>query len=219
MIEHTIQRNILERLTKAETLRFSELKPRGLESNAFMYHLRHLMKFGYVEQQTDKSYRLTPQGLSYVDTLTLINNKPRKQPKVIGIIALRNEQGQHLLVQRLTQPTIGTWMVPSGKRHFGESPEAHAERQVHEWLNEAIKLEHRGFMDVRIHHGTEVISHLSATVYGGTYSGAAPSVTAKFRFQWHDTSAVLKYTPGTQQLLEALETKDEFYISLDARAD
>ena len=219
VIEHTVQRDILGRLTHVKALRFSELKPAGMENNAFMYHLKQLMVMGYVSQQPDKSYLLTPRGLSYVDTLTLVNKKPRKQPKIIGVIALNDGEGRYLLAKRLVQPTINTWMVPSGKRHFGESPDMHAMRQTREWIDADIELERRGFLDVRIQHGDELVSHVAGHVYGGVYKGEPPDDTEKFHFEWHAPTSGLHFTPGTRELLQALEGGDEFFLSLDVNVD
>lgn len=219
VIEHTVQRDILERLTHVKTLRFSELKPAGMENNAFMYHLKQLLVMNYVAQQPDKSYLLTPRGLSYVDMLTLINKKPRKQPKIVSVIALKDNNGRYLLARRLVQPTIDTWMVPSGKRHFGESPDAHAVRQLQEWIDDAIKLKRRGFLDVRIRHGDELVSHITGHVYDGVYEGRLPDDTEKFHFEWHGPGEELRFTPGTRELLRALEGDDEFFLSFDVNAD
>jgi hypothetical protein len=41
---HVIQKEILAKLIAADSLRFSQLKPKHLESNHFMYHLRALMR-------------------------------------------------------------------------------------------------------------------------------------------------------------------------------
>lgn len=199
-----------------KTLRFSQLKPREMENSAFMYHLKRLIQDDYVVQNQDKMYTLTPKGLSYVDTLTFSNHKPRMQPKVIGIIALRDSQGRYLLAKRLQQPTIHTWMLPSGKQHIGESPDSHAARQLAEWMSQIIPLKRRGFMDLRIYHRGELVTHIAAHVYSGEYTGAAPNRSSKFVFEWHPLAAKIDYTPGTYELLEQLENKDEFFLSLDA---
>ena len=219
VVEHTVQRDILERLTHVKTLRFSELKPAGMENNAFMYHLKQLLVMGYVSQQPDKSYLLTPRGLSYVDTLTFVNKKPRKQPKIIGVITLKDSEGRYLLAKRLVQPTIDTWMIPSGKRHFGESPDTHAIRQTREWIDADITLARRGFLDVRIQHGDELVSHLTGHVYSGVYDGELPDDTEKFHFEWHAPASELHFTPGTCELLQALGRGEEFFLSFDVNAD
>lgn len=220
MIEHHIQRDILTRLMKAKSVRFSHLKPEGMESNSFMYHLKQLIAAGYVTQTDDKSYVLTPQGLSYVDGLSLTNSLPRRQPKLLCIIALRNSDGEYLFAKRLMQPTIDTWMLPSGKQHFGESSEKHAEREMREQLRADASLVRRGLLDLRITHDGELVSHLVAQVYSGKYEGAPPPDTEKFHYEWRSVDDLSPLTPGTAELIEALESdQTTFYLSLDMTAN
>lgn len=220
MIEHHIQRDILLRLMRKKTVRFSELKPEGMESNSFMYHLKQLMQVGYVTQLDDKSYSLTPNGLSYIDGLSLTDSLPRKQPKLICIIALRGKDGQYLFAERLMQPTIGTWMLPSGKQHFGESSQEHVKREALQQFGVDIELHHRGTLDIRISHGDVLVSHLVAQVYDGEYEGNLPPDTEKFHYEWHAPGDSVPFTVGTSELIDALEQKaGHFFLSLDVKAD
>ncbi len=220
VIDHHIQKDILRRLMQAKTLRFSELKPNGLESNSFMYHLRQVMSAGYVLQSHDKSYTLTPLGLTYVDGLSLENALPRKQPKLIAIFFLKNSKGQYLLARRLMQPTIDTLMLPSGKQHFGESTLEHAKRETAELLGLTTNLSYRGMAEVRLTHGDVLVTHLVARLYSGEHDDdATPKDTEKFQFEWHDTTDSLNLTPGTGEIIAALEAAGnaELNLSLDVQ--
>lgn len=220
MIEHHIQRDILLRLMRSKTVRFSSLKPEGMESNSFMYHLKQLIQIGYVTQLEDKSYSLTPSGLSYIDRLSLTNSLPRKQPKLLCIIALRNKAGEYLFAKRLMQPTIGSWMLPSGKQHFGESSEDHAKREVIEQFGVKLELKRRGLLDIRISHDDVLVSHLVAQVYSGEFEGNPPADTEKFHYEWRSSGDSIPFTAGTRELIDALEQKpDYFFLSLDVDAD
>lgn len=218
VIEHHIQRDILVTLAAAASVRFSELKPKELESNSFMYHLKELIKIGLVEQRADKRYALTNKGLAYIDGLTFTNKKPRKQPKLICILALKNDKGEYLLAKRLTQPTIGTWMLPSGKQHFGESTEDHAKRELKEQFGADVQLKHQGMVDVRISHGDELVSHLMAQVYYAAFSGGLPADTSRFHYEWLKPPVSESLTPGTSEIIEALESGQKFMLSLDVSA-
>lgn len=219
MIEHHIQKDILLRLSKAPSLRFSELKPDDMESNLFMYHLKQLITGGYVMQDDDKLYALTAAGLGYVDTLTLTTGKPRKQSKLISILALKNANGEYLLAKRLLQPSINTWMIPSGKQHFGESPEKHVAREAEEQFGTDLELKRRGLFDIRITHDDTLVSHLTAHVYSGDYDGSAPEQSKKFEYKWL-VPQEQPLTPGTLELIEKLENETNlFFLSLDVRAD
>jgi ADP-ribose pyrophosphatase YjhB (NUDIX family) len=219
MIEHHIQKDILLRLSKAESLRFSELKPDDLESNAFMYHLRQLQKQKLVEK-IDEGYRLSDDGLAYIDGFSFHNLKPRKQPKLISILAVRNPNGKWLLAQRKYQPYIHQFMLPSGKQHIGEGPEAHVKRELTEKLGLELELRRRGLSDIRIYRGDKIITHVTAHIYEGTaLTEDLPPETSQFAFAWVGTeNESVPLLAGTRQIMEKLVSeKDLFFLSLDVQ--
>src|SRR4051812_38755839 len=103
VIEHHIQRDIINRLMHHQSLRFSELKPEGMESNIFMYHIAQLKKLKYIAKN-DQGYHLLHKGLQYVDGIRTDTLRPYQQPKVIAIIVLQNSQGAWLMAERKMQP-------------------------------------------------------------------------------------------------------------------
>ena len=220
MIEHHIQTDILLRLAKAEKLRFSELKPKDIESNLFMYHLHQLQARKMVEKEGG-AYQLSNDGLSYIDGFSFNSLKPRKAPKVICILAIRNPTGHWLLARRKYQPYIGKHMFVSGKRHLGESPEAHARRELHEKLNFEVALTQRGLADVRIYRGQALITHVTAHVYTGqTINDELPLSTHQFDYMWFDPKQELPLLAGTREIMDKIETDDNnFLLSLDVSDD
>lgn len=207
VIEHHIQRDILERLTHAAGLRFSELKPQGMESNIFMYHLKQLMALGYVHK-ADGGYSLATKGLSYIDSLSTENHKPRPQPKLIAILALTDGNGKWLLAKRKVQPYINTYMFPSGKQHRGEDSAAHAIRELNEKTGwNGVSLQYRGVVDVQIldAEGT-LITRAVAHVYEGTVAQPTlPPETERFTFTWHDFAGKTQpLMSGTREVFERL---------------
>ena len=207
VIEHHIQRGILGRLTHAAALRFSDLKPQGMESNIFMYHLKQLIAQGYVSK-VDGVYHLATQGLSYIDGLSTENHKPRPQPKLIAILALSDGSGKWLLAKRKIQPYIDTYMFPSGKQHRGESSAEHAVRELQEKTGwDGVPLTYRGVIDVQISDTQgALITHAVATVYEGmTAAPALPPETERFTFAWYDFAANAQpLMPGTREVFELL---------------
>lgn len=219
MITHHIQKDIFIRLGKASHLRFSELKPDGMESNLFMYHLKQLMAIKFVEKDA-QGYRLAPAGLTYLDSFSFRTNTPRKQPKIISILALKNHDGQWLLAQRKYQPYIGEYMFVSGKQRFGEQPETHALREMQEKLGFTTPLVRRGLLDIRISKDETLITHVLGHVYEGTLDmSAPPDETRQFSFIWEDPSnPELHVLPGTRELHDRLLNSPElFFLSLDAQ--
>ncbi len=219
MIEHHIQKDILLRLSKASSLRFSELKPTDMESNLFMYHLKQLQSQKLVEKNDD-GYALSDDGLSYIDGFSFHTLKPRKQPKIISILVIKNPDGKLLLARRRYQPYIQKYMFVSGKQHLGEGPEEHAHRELHDKLHIDVPLVRRGLSDIRIYHGETIITHVTAHIYEGmSVSNELPPNTHQFDFEWvsaNDTSKSL--LAGTREIIESLQThKELFFLSLDVQ--
>lgn len=215
-IAHHIQRQIIEKLTFAPSLKFSQLKPDGLESNIFTYHLRQLIQQKLVEK-TDDGYTLAPAGLTYVDSLSFTNLKPRKQPKLVTIIALQNNAGQWLLAKRKIQPFIGRLMLINGKQHFGEDPESHAIRELEEKTDLKIDLTRRGLADIQISNADEVLlTHVVGHVYQGKIDATElPADSERFHYQWCDQKDLQDpdVMPGTREILAELSTSDSLFIT------
>ena len=221
MIEHHIQKDILLRLSKAPSLRFSELKPDDLESNAFMYHLRQLQAQKLVDK-VEHGYCLSDEGLAYIDGFSFHTLKPRKQPKVISILAIRDQAGHWLMARRKYQPYIQQYMLPSGKQHLGEGPHDHAAREMHEKLCLDVPLRRRGLSDIRIYRGEKLITHVLAHIYEGQAStDALPEETHQFQYAWIGPGDERhKLLAGTHEIIDKLENEPElFFLSLDVQDD
>lgn len=219
MIEHHIQKDILLRLSKAAELRFSELKPEDLESNAFMYHLKQLQSQKLVDK-TDKGYRLSDDGLAYIDGFSFNTLKLRKQPKVVSIIAVRGKGGTWLVAKRKYQPYIDQYMLPSGKQHLGEGPADHAARELKEKLHMDVPLTRRGMADIRIYRHDKLITHVLAHIYAGAANESAlPPETHQFIFEWASKEGDdRKLLAGTREIMDKLDSEEGlFFLSLDVR--
>ena len=219
MIEHHIQKDIIDRLSQANELRFSELKPANLESNAFMYHVKQLISNGHVEK-TDSGYTLTLAGLTYVDGLSLKSSRPRKQAKILSVIVLKNKRGEYILGRRKYQPFIGTLLFPGGKQHYGESPEDHVVRELEEQFGLSGHPARRGFVDQRTYRKGVLITHVLTHIYTLAYDGPVPDESPKFIYEWSPVKNEGQLYPGTYELFQALEhERGLFFLSLDVNVD
>src|SRR5688500_20328938 len=67
---HRTQVSILHSLRYAESERFNALMhPTNHTSDTFKFHLRKLMKLGYIDKLENGKYQLTPQGKEYANSL------------------------------------------------------------------------------------------------------------------------------------------------------
>lgn len=209
-IQHHIQRDIVRKLLLVPSARFSELKPKGLESNLFMYHVRQLMSSGYVSK-AENGYELTAAGKSFAGRATLENLKLRVQPKQLTILMVRRVDGKWLLLERLHQPFLHFIGFPSGKIHFGEKLQQAAERELFEKTNIAgVPLQLRGNFIMRFGRHDEIVNHISGYVYSAEVPASFNTTynTEMFRSYWGDEDDLFGQScfSGHRELLQLLES-------------
>ena len=59
MQEHHLQRDILYKLVTNDALKFSELRPKNVDSNVITYHLQQLIKQKLIVKNDNGLYELT----------------------------------------------------------------------------------------------------------------------------------------------------------------
>jgi hypothetical protein len=110
------------------------MRPTGLESDTFKFHLRKVIDFGYVEKRLTGEYHLTASGNEFANNLDSAKRTIQKQPKlsVLIVASKQAENGNELfLVQkRLRRPFLGFWGCLSGPVRWGEEAEETAEREL-----------------------------------------------------------------------------------------
>lgn len=94
------------------------MRPPNVDSNAYSYHLKLLLKQQLVEKHIEKGYRLSPKGLSQVDRMSRSELHSRVQPKIVTMCVMYNEEGKVLLLAKNKQPFIGAWIFTHGKLHI-----------------------------------------------------------------------------------------------------
>ena len=223
---HHIQRDILRRLLTAPALRFKDLKPAGMESNIFMYHLKTLIKENLVVK-IDGLYTLTSKGKHYVDRSSLDSLNVRIQPKLITILMVTRQDGKIAILERLHQPFLGYKGLPSGKVHYGESLHRAAERELQEKTGMTdVKLALRGTFIMQFTRADEVVNHIIGYVYSGTLTSmtALDYRTEYFRSYWGDKNELFtdnrfKGHPELFALLEKTPHNQLFFAEHEFTSD
>jgi ADP-ribose pyrophosphatase YjhB (NUDIX family) len=192
---HIIQKKILETLTYHEVVRFAALRPPKVESNLYSYHLKLLIKDGYVKK-LDTGYTLAAKGLMYVDRVSAAKFELRQQPKIITILVLENKQGEILLWRRNKQPFINQWSLPSGKIHIDDpNITTAALREAHEKIGiTEIELRHVGECYIKQHQDGEIIS----AILGHVFYGRLDSFSSHNTLWWGKGDKIL---PGTEEII------------------
>lgn len=170
LIEHHIQKYILSTLMHVKFARFRDMRPPQSDSNLYSYHLKLLIKKGFVEK-SDSGYSLGIRGMTYVDRINADTVRPSIQPKIITMSVIQNGYGGVLMYKKLRQPFIDQWTLPFGKVHNAdETLDEAARREVVEKVGDYnIQLRHVGDCYVRVKSDNEVkISTLVHVFYGTT---------------------------------------------------
>lgn len=183
------------KLLYAESLAYSQMRPTGVESNHFAYHLDQLVKDDIVGKQ-DKRYFLAPQGLATVDRMSQEKMVPRQQPHILTVVDITNAKGQTLVFRRAFQPYIQKFGFPLGKTHLEESVAEAAERELREKTGlSGIALTQRGMVYVHVKQQDITITKALCHVLSGQVVSARPLCPSPHRGQsrWADVS---KLRPG-----------------------
>lgn len=200
---HEIQAQILKQLTLSDKSRYSAIKPPKIGGNQFSYHLKEVIKNGYVKKD-GLFYKLTSKGEQFADTISLKTFTKRVQPKIVTMIALKNKKGEILFCKRDKQPFFGKLTLPYGKIHLGERIEESAKREVAEKVGlSADNLKHVGEVYLIIYKDNELVSHMLCH----TFVGKTASEKTKKDCQFAKISSIdsLKYIPGTLEILRLIE--------------
>jgi ADP-ribose pyrophosphatase YjhB (NUDIX family) len=132
---HKVEISILYTLRHTDSARFTDLmRPTGLESDTFKFHLRKVIDLGYVEKQPASDYHLTASGKEFANNLDDTKRTVQKQPKlsVLIVATKQRENGDKLFLaqKRLRRPFLGFWGCLSGPVQWGEEAEETAEREL-----------------------------------------------------------------------------------------
>ncbi len=156
-LKHHIQRHIVGHLMTHEYARFRDMRPPRTDTNLFSYHLKLLLKGGFV-MKTDLGYCLGQKGMQYVDRVQQNKMLPRTQPKIITMLLVQDGYGKVLLQKRTKQPYINSWTLPYGKIHIDDtSVLVAAKREAQEKLQyDPHKLRHAGDCYIRVFAAGEI---------------------------------------------------------------
>ena len=216
---HPLQNHILKKLTLNDYLRYADLKPKGVESNRFVYHLQRLIEDGLIEKSSN-SYKLTAKGKRYVSKLSLQMFQVRMQPKIVTLIICENKKGEHLLCKWRRQPFYGLVSFPFGKVHFGETITEAAHRELKEKTGLKANLTHRGDVYMTIREKGEIVSHMFCHVfYGKNPSGTLLHESSIASCGWENIKKVdqKSFIPGFLKVYDlALKSKKRFFEEIIA---
>lgn len=211
---HWIQKHIVDQLLYTDTVRFSQLRAEGVESNLFQYHLLHLIKQGIVEK-VEGGYSLAPAGLYYADRFSSELKGERPQPKIITIAVIKNSEGKVFLQQKPRQPWVGMYHLPAGKIHAGETTDSAATREFEEKTGVRVEnMYFRCLAHVQIFKSEQLISDYFGFIFSEMYEG---EIGNGYWFDPDDTEDLMPLAPSVREVLALEKNGDQnFYpVTID----
>lgn len=214
---HHIQRKILQRLLYSESLGYAQLRPPGVESNHFAYHLDQLLQAGLI-QKDGRQYSFTNEGLTLADRVSHESMAPRTQPHIVTSVYITNDAGQTLLYKHAFQPYLNLSGPPQGRLHYDEHVVAAAARELKEKSGlEGIALAHRGIAYIHATKQGADISKVLAHVFTGAVVGT-PELSpqsANGSCSWANVTRLpkAKSMPGFKEIQKLLASTDELFFT------
>jgi len=212
---NALQQHILKEVILNGPRRFAQFKPKGIDGNQFVYHLRALERAGYLKQERGH-YILTPSGKRYAERVSLEGFKERIQPKIVTLVVIKNTKDEYLLYRRRRVPMRNLVGFPYGKIHMGERLEEAAQRELKEKTGLSADLRLRGHMYLTVHDEEELVTHMLCHVFSGreSYGELREEFPAGDTFWCHIEDVPRReLMPGVWQILRLLESgKQQFFL-------
>lgn len=201
---HPIQRHILQQLTLNEYQRYSDMRPRDIEGNLFMYHLEQLISDGLVAKE-NKYYMLTAKGKQHAGIINVDTGVPRPQPKITTTVIARNDEGDYLLFTWNRQPFIHKISFVYGKTDYGTSIWDNAKRELTMKANVEAEMDWIGDVYVQALENDQTINHMLTHVFEASrVEGEVESTVPTGQSFWDNVEDYPsdELVPGTKEILD-----------------
>ncbi len=210
---HEIQKHILKILSENSLARYADLKPKHVDGNLFTYHLKKLIKEGFISSKNGQ-YKLTLSGKRLVDKFSFKTLTERIQPKIVTILVIEKKK-KFIFYKRKRTPFKDLVGLPYGKIHLEERLLEAAQRELLEKTGLSAKLSHQGDIYLTVHDETELVSHMLCHVfYGKNPTGILTSDSSAGECFWADPAILPQkdLMPGVPQILRLLKSSKSHFF-------
>lgn len=204
MLDHHLQREIHFQLSHADSLRFSELQPEGVENKLFDYHLKKTLRSGLIQKNDDGSYSLTPTGRRIgAGTLSRPSSTADKAYSLL-LFGLQREDKAWLLYERSSHPQINRVGLPQHRPDARRSTLESAQVFAAEIATQAeFSVHAHGYLRV-FDENDAVESFVHFTLLRGTCSATASSLPDGYQWVAEADFSNLDLLPSTSVLMKLL---------------
>ena len=212
LIDHHIQKYIMQILINTEYARYSAMRPEKTDSNLYSYHLKRLISSGYIEK-SGNLYTLSTKGLRYVEYASSTSMKVRPQPKITTATLLKDCMGRVLLTKRHRQPYIGYYGLPLGKIHADRDDNIKnaACRELYEKTGVQFdNLAHIGDVYLKIYIDKVLVSSILAHVFSAVCEEGV-EINETSLWVGKDDICNIKLVPGAREIIQLAESDDRFF--------
>lgn len=161
---HWIQKHILLILSTTKAARFSQLRPGGIESNLFMFHLNKLLKEELIVKSNGE-YSLSSKGKLLAERNTLDKSDIHSEPRTFLLLAIQNPKGEYLLYRRAVYPALNKIGFPLCEVSSSRSLEKISQDGIKQLCNQTGSVKYRGTARVRLIAQKSLVSHTIELLY------------------------------------------------------
>ncbi len=205
-----IQKHALSVLLRTDTASLKQMRPEGVDSNLFSYHIYYLKSNNIIESIARGHYRLTTKGMHVAGTFNATTGSEAQDVKSV-IVLYAKRGGEVLLFKWSRHPYFGYYTLPHDRYNYGESLDAALAEAVTDKLQlnvaEAEPVYRKSGM-IHIMHGGQQISCMSAHVYEVNPGRVTERTVRNGTLKWRRIDRLLDsedVMSGVQALLEAID--------------
>ncbi len=209
MIEHHVQKTILEQLAVVDTAHFADLRPKHIDSNTFTYHIKQLLRDGLVEKLEDGTYRLTNIGMFLGKNARLSEAEWLLKPFTQILLAIKSPKGW-LLAERDHQPIPNSVVLPILEPSTEQGILSFGQEQLNGLFSINSKLRVAGTAYITIHSKERLETMTHNTVLHTKITDNPLLPEGYFWSKEHHSN----FYPGMPEIMEACVSKDLFWLDL-----
>jgi hypothetical protein len=214
MIDHHIQKELLHKLVLTNHARFTDLRPKDVDSNVITYHLQQLIKQKLVAKDDNGAYMLTELGKVAGINVKLSKKELLQQAHPILLMALRDGD-KWLLRTRKAQPMIDktgfTHCEPIMDQPATDTASTEFEKRT--GLNAVFKP--KGFGYIRLMKDGELVSFTNFTLLiADSFEGELVKILGNGENDWYESLNLdsVHMIPSMQDLMQNIQKPGMFFF-------